>query len=149
VWQWLRSTYGDVVELVVVRVALSDGVRSGSRERVVVGNVGYQTTHVLRRASSDVEVAEELGRRPNVGRPTEPAGVSSIEVHVHTDGVQLLDRVCNGALVSRRGVRALLDVQVGDQVCQRVGLNRRYDGNGGVRLIRACSVPNCENMNRV
>lgn len=33
------ETYVDVVDLVVVCVTLSDGVRRGSREGVVVGNV--------------------------------------------------------------------------------------------------------------
>lgn len=72
--------------------------------------------------------------------------MSGIEVHVDTDGIELLHSISNTLLeyksvcVSRTAVTktnlvgglstaALLDVQVGDQVGQRVGLYDCHDAD--------------------
>ena len=73
--------------------------------------------------------------------------MASIDVHVDTNGRELLEGVVDAGLrasgqrlkrhpnkcptheVRRLGVRALLDVQVGDQVGERVGLNDRNNAD--------------------
>jgi hypothetical protein len=73
-----RGNGVDVVDLVVVRIVLGDGVRRGGRQGVVVGDIGSKATDELGRASLLVEVGEELSRRGKVGRPAKPSCVTSL-----------------------------------------------------------------------
>lgn len=60
--------------------------------------------------------------------------MTSIEVLEDTNGGELLQRVGDGVLVHGLCVRALLDVQVGDQVGERVGLDDGHDADVGELL---------------
>lgn len=121
------------MHFIVVRVVLGDRVGGGGRESVVIRNVGGEATEEGRLASVAIELSEELGSRAQVGGPAEPAGVTSVEVHVDTDGVELLNSVDNALLVGALGTAALGDVQVSDQVRERV----RFDdsNNADVRVL--------------
>lgn len=140
-----EATHVDVVDLVVVRVALGAGVGGGSAERIVVGDVGGEAADERGGAGVLEDGGEHLGGGAQVGGPAEPASMASIEVHVHADGRELLDGVvdaglckdvnvsfplgkeeCDAYQVGGLSVGALLDVQVGDEVSQGVGLD---DGN--------------------
>jgi len=88
----------------------------------------------LRRSGTGVELSEELSSGGQVGRPAEPSSVTSIEVHVDTEGVEGLDGVGDTRLVGSLSTTALGNVKVGDQVGQRVGLDDSNDTNIGVFL---------------
>jgi hypothetical protein len=113
----------DIALLITVGVALSvRGARSNA-PGIVIGNIGDQTANRSRRSSSLVEVAKELCSRLNVGGPSEPASVTGIKVHNDILHVERLDGILRERLVGSRGIGALLDVGVGDQVGERVGLD--------------------------
>ena len=60
--------------------------------------------------------------------------MASVHVHVNADGRKLLEGVGDTGLVRRLGVRALLHVQVGDEVGEGVGLDDCDDAHVGVLL---------------
>jgi hypothetical protein len=119
------------VDLIIVGVALRDRIRTRSAQSVIVGDVGSQAANERRGRGVLVELREEGGRGLEVGRPAKPASMSSVEVHVDTDGVELLDSIRNGLKVGRLGIGAFLNAQVGDQVGERVGLDDSNDANIG------------------
>jgi hypothetical protein len=75
-----RSQGVDVVDLVVVVVTLGDWVGGSSAEGVVVGNVGGKTTDVRRFAGTGPDLSEHGSSRADVGWPSEPSSVTSIDV---------------------------------------------------------------------
>ena len=60
--------------------------------------------------------------------------MASVHIHVYTDGRELLEGVGNAGLVRCLSVRALLHVQVGDEVGEGVGLDDRNDAHIGELL---------------
>ena len=95
---------------------------------------GGKTADEWRGVRALEHLREEGRRRLDVRGPTEPAGVTGIHVHVHADRGELLERVRDASLVRRLGVSALLDVQVGDQVGEGVGLDDGHNADVGVLL---------------
>lgn len=61
--QELGSDGLDVVDLIVVRVALSDWVGGSSDKGVIVGDVGSQTTDIAASSSIGPDLGEHLGGR--------------------------------------------------------------------------------------
>jgi hypothetical protein len=55
--------------------------------------------------------------------PAEPASVTGINVHGNVGEVELLERVCDALAVAGCRVLAGLEVDVGDQVGQGIGLD--------------------------
>lgn len=81
-----------------------------------------------------VQCVRQRERRTEVVGPAEPAAVAGVEVHGYVGQVELLERVCNTIAVARGGSLALLDVAVGDEVGEGVGLDDQGDGDLGVFL---------------
>ena len=92
---------------------------------------GGETADEGQLAGLGPDLGEELSSGLKVGGPAEPASVSGIHVHVHADRGELVEGVGDAGLVGGLGVRALLDVQVGDQVGQGIGLNNSDDTDIG------------------
>jgi len=98
---WCESF--DVVNLIVVRVGGSDGIRRGSTEGVVIGNVcfeilsippesrnstkailtGSETAEGLRGAGILVNLGEELTGGCQVCGPSEPSSVTGVDIHAN------------------------------------------------------------------
>jgi hypothetical protein len=66
--------------------------------------------------------------------PAEPASVTSIDIHGDVWHVELLQGICDALTVARGRVLAGLEVGVGDQVGQGIGLDDESDGSVGVLL---------------
>ena len=66
--------------------------------RLDIRLTGSETLDEGRLASRGVDLGEELSSGRQVGRPAEPSSVAGVEVHIDTDGVQLLDGVSNTLL---------------------------------------------------
>lgn len=60
--------------------------------------------------------------------------MTGIDVHGDVGQVELLQSVCDTVAVARGGVLAGLEVGVGDQVGERIGLDDEGDGSVGVLL---------------
>lgn len=119
----------DVLLLIAVRVAR--GVRGAGSDTpgVVVGNVGSKTSDGGGAASSLVDLSEKGGGRADVGRPSQPSGVTGVEIHGYVWKVQGADGILDTLLVGSLGIGTLGDAQVGDQVGQ------------GIRLWKLVSAP--------
>lgn len=122
------ATDFNVVYFVIITVALSDRIGRGSSKGVEVGNVRGDTTEVSGRASVSVDLGEELGGRGQISRPAQPSSMTSIDVHGNTNCVKFLDSVNDTLLVSALGVSTFLDIQICDQISERVRLNDSHDG---------------------
>ena len=143
------------MQLVVVGIALGDRVGRGRAERVVVRDVcagmmsvrsscetrvekqrltGSKTADKGRGVRALEHLGEELRSGVDVGGPAQPASVSGIHVHVHADRGELVEGVGDAGLVGGLGIRALLDVQVRDEVRERVGLDDSDDADVGELL---------------
>jgi len=72
--------------------------------------------------------------RTDVVVPAEPAAVAGVNVHGYVGEVELLERVCNTLAVARGRLLARLEVVVGDQVGQGIGLDNKSNGCVGVLL---------------
>lgn len=112
----------DVQLLVVVLVALRVRGGGGGVVAVVVGDVGHEAAQRLGLAGVAPDFGEEFGGGREVGVPTKPAGVAGVDVRVHVREVEGLDGVFDAGDVGGLRVGALLDVQVGDEVAETVGL---------------------------
>lgn len=99
---------------------------------VPASNVSGDTTDLRRASSGDVGVGKLLRTGRKVLVPAEPATVASVDVHDNIGQVELLEGVGNTRSVSLGRVLAGLEVDVGDQVGQRVGLNNQRKGLVGV-----------------
>lgn len=60
--------------------------------------------------------------------------MTGIDVHGDVGQIKLLQSVCDTVAVARGGVLAGLEVGVGDQVGERIGLDDEGDGSVGVLL---------------
>jgi len=107
--------------------------RGKHTESIVVGDVGGKTAEECRGTSVLVDVGEELSSRSQVGGPTQPAGVTSIDVHVDTEGVEGLESVDDTLLVGALGARAFSDVHVGNHVGEGIGLDD--SNNADIRVL--------------
>lgn len=97
-------------------------------------NVCGNTTELRRRASGLVRPSQLLGARLEIVVPAQPATVASIEVLDNVGQVKCLQRVGNTIAVPGGTVLASLEVDVCDQVGERVGLDHEGEGCVGVRL---------------
>lgn len=97
-------------------------------------DVGGNATELRRRAGSLVGAGQLLSARLEVVVPAEPATVASIKVLDDVGQVECLQRVGNTVAVSGSAVLASLEVDVCDQVGQRVGLDDESEGCVGVCL---------------
>lgn len=109
------------------RLTLSVGRRRGDAPGVVVGYVGRETTHGSRGAGILVHLGEQVGGRLQVGRPSQPAGVASVDIHSDVGQVELRQGVLHGDQVVVLGVGTLGHVEVRHQVGKRVGLDDKQD----------------------
>lgn len=66
--------------------------------------------------------------------PAEPSSVTGIDVHGDVGQVELLQGICDTLTVARGRVLAGLEVGVGDQVGEGIGLNDESDGSFWVLL---------------
>ena len=73
-------------------------------------------------------------RRTEVVVPSKPSSVTSIDVHGNVGQVEGLEGICHTVLVTLSRVLAGLQVDVGDQVGEGIGLNDEGDGSVGVLL---------------
>ncbi len=122
--------------LVLARVVL--GVRrrrelAGAQvPRVPTRDVGRPAAHLLRAARVLVHLGQLLRAGLQVGVPAEPAAVAGIDVHDDVGEVEALESVCDALLVRALAVLASLQVRVGHEVGERVGLDD--EGKGRVRV---------------
>jgi hypothetical protein len=73
-------------------------------------------------------------RRTKVVVPAEPATVASVDVHGDVGKVELLKSISNTLTVASSRVNAGLELGVGDQVGERIGLDDQSNGGVGVLL---------------
>lgn len=114
------------MNLLVAEVLYLPGVPSSD----VRGN----TTELRRRSGSLVSAGQLLSAGLEVVVPAQPATVASVEVLDNVGQVEGLQRVGNTVTVARSAVLASLEVDVGDQVGERVGLDEEGKGRVGVCL---------------
>ncbi|KAK4665535.1 hypothetical protein QC763_0063480 [Podospora pseudopauciseta] len=128
----------DVSALVLARVVLGVGgggeLAGGQVPGVPAGHVGGDATELLRAAGGLVGLGELLGAGLEVGVPAEPAAVAGVDVLDDVGKVERLERVGDTVAVAGGRVAAGLNVGVGDQVGERIGLNDERDGGVGVGL---------------
>ncbi len=98
---------------------------------VVVSNVGGESANLGRAAGVLVDRRKQLGSRGEVRAPAQPARVSSVEVHGNVRQVELLEGIVGAFKVGRLRIGASGGAEVGDQVCQAIGLNHRDDADVG------------------
>lgn len=129
-----RSKSVNVTLLVAVGVSLS--VRWAGRDGpgIVVGNVGSKTTEGLWRSGILVKVGVVWTGQLQVGWPSEPSSVTSIDVHGDVWQVELLKSIGDTLFVGLLGIGTLLDVGVGNHVGQAVWLNDEGDWDIWVKL---------------
>lgn len=128
----------DVSALVLARVVLGVGgggeLAGGQVPGVPAGHVGGDATELLGAAGGLVGLGELLGAGLEVGVPAEPAAVAGVDVLDDVGKVERLERVGDTVAVAGGRVAAGLNVGVGDQVGERIGLNDERDGGVGVGL---------------
>ena len=73
-------------------------------------------------------------RRTEVVVPSEPSSVTSIDVHGDVGQVEGLESIRDTVFVTLRRVLAGLQIDVGDQVGEGIGLDDKGDGSVGVLL---------------
>lgn len=118
-----RVEVGDVARLVTDRVALGVGwAGTIDLPGVVVGDVGGETTESSGAASIFVDLGVHGSSRAQVGWPSEPTGVTGIEVHGHIGKIEGLDGIVGALEIGSLGAGALGDAQVGDQVGEGIRL---------------------------
>jgi len=113
----------NVLLLVIVGVGAGVGGGASQAPGVVVGNVGDEPTDRSRLASVLVDAGKEISSGLDVGGPSQPTGVTSIEVHGNVGQVELLEGVDSQLLVGGRSSAALGNAHVGDHVGKRIGLD--------------------------
>jgi hypothetical protein len=101
---------------------------------VPASNVGGNASNLGGAAGGDVDVGKLLGTGREVLVPAEPPTVTSINVSHNVGQVERLQGVGDTLAVTRGGVLAGLQVDVGDEVGKRVGLNDQGKGLVGVGL---------------
>lgn len=92
------------------------------------------SSELRRRASGLVRAGQLLGPRLEVIVPAQPATVAGVQVLDNVGQVECLQRVSNAIAVSSGAVLAGSEVDVCDQVGQRVGLDEKGEGRVRVRL---------------
>lgn len=111
-------------------VLTDDGVKG-----VVVGDVGGETTNLVLLAGSLVgslqDLGELIGSEGKVVVPPEPATVGGVNVEVDVVLLELGDGMGDAITVGVNGTGAEGDVEVGDQVSERIGL----EDNGELEVL--------------
>src|SRR5690606_31561483 len=87
-----------------------------------------------RRASSLVDLGKAFSTGLEVVVPAEPATVTSIDIHDHIGEIELLESIGNTLFIALLGVLAGLQVDVGNQVRERIGFNNKSEGSVGKLL---------------
>lgn len=110
--------------LIVDGAALS--VRRGAADApgIVVGDVGGKSTECSWLSGILIDVGKELCRWALVVGPAKPTCMTCIKVHGDVGQVQFRDSVVCQADICVLGLGALGNIQVGDEVSQRVRLWR-------------------------
>ena len=116
-----RSELGDVSKLVAVCLALSVRRACSDAPGIVVCNIGGQTPDLRGAASCLVKISKHGCSRANIGGPSKPSSVTSIEIHGNVRKVELLNSVGCAFLICSSCVGALGDIQVGDKVSKGIG----------------------------
>lgn len=133
-----RTEQGNVLLLVLGLIPLSIvgvGELTGlSVPLVPAGDVGGETTQLRGVAGVLVSLGELLSTGLEVVVPAEPAAVASVHVHDDIGQVELLQGVGSALVVAVSRVLAGLEVGVGDEVGERVGLDDERKGSVGVLL---------------
>lgn len=118
------------MDLIVVGIGTGNWVWGRSVQEVVVGNVGSETTEEGGGSGVSVEVSEQLSSGAQVGGPSEPSSMASVDVGVDANGVELLESVGDTLGISGLCTGTLSNVQVGDHVGQRI----RFDNSNNADL---------------
>lgn len=123
-----------VLSSIVLSIWVAGKLAGSHVPLVPTSDVGGEASELGRRASVGVCLCELLSTGLEVLVPPEPATVTGIEVHDNVGQVQLLNGVGGALMVAIGGVLAALQVDVGDEVGQRIGLNDESEGLVGVGL---------------
>jgi len=123
-----------VLALVVLGIRGRGELAGALVPRIPAGNVGGNTTELLGLAGGSVGLGQLLRTGLEVGVPAEPAAVSGINVHDDIGEVEVLEGVRHTVAVTGSAVLAGLEVGVGDEVGERVGLDDEGEGRVGVGL---------------
>lgn len=110
------------------------GVNAWSVPLVPASNVGGNTTDLRGAAGRFVGIGKLLSTGLEVVVPAEPATVASVDVHNDVGKVQRLESVRDTLTVAGGGVLACLEVDVGDEVGERVRLDDEGESLVGVGL---------------
>lgn len=121
------SEGGDVAPFAPVWIIWArsvDWVWGGGVVGVVVGDVGGVSTESAGTLASKLtNLGEEVGSGLQVTWPSEPVGVTNVDIELEVLILQLADGVGDTGLVEWLGGDTLWNVQVGDKVWQAVWLN--------------------------
>lgn len=122
----------------VVFFSVSPSIDETGREkclpRVPTGSVGGNTTNLLGATGGLVDVGKLLRTGLEVGIPAQPTTVTSVDVHDDVGEAKALKSVRNTITVTVGAVLAGLQVGVGHQVGERIGLDEEREGRLGVGL---------------
>lgn len=97
-------------------------------------NVCGNSSELRRRASSLVSAGQLLSTGLEVVVPAQPATVPGIQVLDNVGQVERLQRISNAVAVPSGAILAGSEVDVCDQVGERVGLDEKGEGGVWVRL---------------
>lgn len=105
----------------------------GAIPLIPASDVGGNTADLGWAACSSVHTSKLLCAGGEVIVPAEPTTVTSINVHDYIGEVKSLKSVGNALAVALGGVLAALEVDIGDEIRERVRLNDQSKGLVGVR----------------
>lgn len=123
-----------VLGLVVLGIGVARELAGGQVPLVPARDVDSDTTELRGAAGVKVDLSELLGTRLEVIVPAQPAAVTSVDVLHNVGQVQGRDGVGHTLAIASSRVLARLEVDVGDEVGERVGLNDQGEGLVGVGL---------------
>jgi hypothetical protein len=121
-----------VLGLVVLAIRIVGKLARGHVPLVPASNVGGNTTNLRRTTSIKIDAGKLLSTGRQVVIPAQPATVTSIKVHDDIGEVECRNSIRNALAIASSGILAGLEVDVGHQVGQRVGLNEERKGLVGV-----------------
>jgi hypothetical protein len=116
-----------------MRIIKCRGQNSRPTKRIIVRDVGCQTTDFCTGACSLEDLTEQLSGGGDVGGPSKPSCVSSIEVQPNVRLLKLGNSVRNEGFISILRVGAFFIVaDIGDQVGKPVRFDNEDNANGGI-----------------
>lgn len=123
-----------VVFFLSVSLSIEETTRAKCLPSVPTGSVGGNTTNLLGATGGLVDVGKLLRTGLEVGIPAQPTTVTSVDVHDDVGEVKVLKSVRNTITVTVGAVLAGLQVGVGHQVGERIGLDEEREGRLRVGL---------------